>query len=65
MANLMCVFSLSKASLSRALVLMPIILATEEAEIRRTAVQSKPRRTVCKTLSGKTLPRRGLVGGPR
>jgi hypothetical protein len=31
--------------------LMPVILATQEAEIRRTAVQSQPRQIVHKTLS--------------
>jgi hypothetical protein len=35
--------------------LIPIILAAQEAEIRRIAVQSQPRKTVCKTLSWKTL----------
>jgi hypothetical protein len=33
--------------------LTPVILATEEAEIRRTVVQSHPRKTVHKTLSRK------------
>jgi hypothetical protein len=28
---------------------MPVILATQEAEIRRVAVQSQPRQIVCKT----------------
>jgi hypothetical protein len=41
--------------------LMPIILATEEAEIRRTAVQSQPEQIVCETLSQKTLSQKGLV----
>jgi hypothetical protein len=31
--------------------LMPIILATQEAEIRRIEVQSQPRQIVLKTLS--------------
>jgi hypothetical protein len=31
--------------------LMPVILATQEAEIRRTAVHSHPRQIVCKILS--------------
>jgi hypothetical protein len=30
---------------------MPVILATQEAEIRRLMVQSQPRQIVCKTLS--------------
>jgi hypothetical protein len=35
--------------------LTPVILTTQEAEIRRLTVQSQPRQIVCKTLSGKTL----------
>jgi hypothetical protein len=35
--------------------LTPVILATQEAEIRRAAVQNQPRQIVCKTLSPKTL----------
>jgi hypothetical protein len=35
--------------------LMPVILATQEAEIRRIAVQSQPRQTVYQTLSQKYL----------
>jgi hypothetical protein len=31
--------------------LTPIILATQEAEIRRITVQNQPQQTVCKTLS--------------
>jgi hypothetical protein len=34
--------------------LMPVILATQEAEIRRIVVQIQPRQIVCKTLSQKT-----------
>jgi hypothetical protein len=30
---------------------MPVILTTQEAEIRRTVVQSQPRQMACKTLS--------------
>jgi hypothetical protein len=37
---------------------MPIILATKEAKIRRTAAQSQPRQIVWETLSQK----KGLVG---
>jgi hypothetical protein len=35
--------------------LMPVILATQEAEIRRIEVRSQPRQIVCETLSWKTL----------
>jgi hypothetical protein len=34
---------------------MPVILATQEAEIRRIEVRSQPRQTVHKTLFGKNL----------
>jgi hypothetical protein len=34
--------------------LMPVILATQEAEIMRISVQSQPRKIVCETLSQKT-----------
>jgi hypothetical protein len=34
---------------------MPVILATQEAEIRRIAVPSQPRQIVQETLSQKTL----------
>jgi hypothetical protein len=40
---------------------MPVILATQEAEIRRMMVQSQPRQIVCNTLSQKNLSQKGLV----
>jgi hypothetical protein len=40
---------------------MPVILASQEAEIRRIAVQSNPRQIVQETLSRKTLHKKGLV----
>jgi hypothetical protein len=40
---------------------MPIILATQEAEIRRIAVQSQPRQIVCETLFKKSLYKKGLM----
>jgi hypothetical protein len=46
----------SKGVSSQALCLRPVILATQEAEIRRIAVQSQPRQIVCELLSQKTLP---------
>jgi hypothetical protein len=41
---------------------MPIVLATQEAEIRRIMIQSQPRQIVCETLSRKKpLYKKGLV----
>jgi hypothetical protein len=40
---------------------MPIILATQEAEIRRITVQSQLGQIVCETLCQKTLHKKGLV----
>jgi hypothetical protein len=40
---------------------VPVILATQEAEIRRIEVQSQPRETVCKTLSQKSSSQKWLV----
>jgi hypothetical protein len=40
--------------------LTPVILATQEAEIRRITVRRKPRQIVCKTLSQKSLHKKGL-----
>jgi hypothetical protein len=37
---------------------MPVILATQKAEIRKVAVQSQPREIVHKTLSQKTLQKK-------
>jgi hypothetical protein len=41
--------------------LTPVILATQEAEIRRIAVRSQPGQIVHKTLFPKTLHKKGLV----
>jgi hypothetical protein len=50
-------FLIKKGECSRAPVqdYMPVILATQEAEIRRIAVQSQPKQIVLKTLSQKKL----------
>jgi hypothetical protein len=40
---------------------MPVILATQEAEIRRIAVRSQPGQIVHGTLSRKILYKKGLV----
>jgi hypothetical protein len=40
---------------------MPVILATQEAEIRRIEVQTQPREIVHKTVSQKYLTQKGLV----
>jgi hypothetical protein len=41
--------------------LTSVIPATQEAEIRRTMVQSQPRQIVLETLSQETLHKKGLV----
>jgi hypothetical protein len=41
---------------------MPVILATQEAEIRRIAVQSQPRKIVHETLSRKNLSQKWTGG---
>jgi hypothetical protein len=45
--------------------LTPIILTTQEAEIRRIMVQSQPRQTVHETLSWNTQHKTGLLSGSR
>jgi hypothetical protein len=40
---------------------MPVILATQEAEIRRVKVQSQPEQIAGETLSRKTHHEKGLV----
>jgi hypothetical protein len=41
---------------------MPVILATQEAEIRRITVWSQPGKIVPKTLSGKNPSQKGFGG---
>jgi hypothetical protein len=40
---------------------MPVMLASQVAEIRRIAVRSQPGQIVCKTLSRKTHHKKGLL----
>jgi hypothetical protein len=42
---------------------MPLILATQEAEIRRIAVGSQPEQIVLETLSRKPLSQKNWAGG--
>jgi hypothetical protein len=42
--------------------LMPVILTTQEAELRRIAVWSQPEQIVCETLSRKTLITQNWAG---
>jgi hypothetical protein len=44
---------------------VPVILTTQEAEIRRISVQSQPGLTVLETLSGKNPTQKGLQSGSR
>jgi hypothetical protein len=44
---------------------MPVILTTQEAEIRKIAVQSQLGQIVHETLSQKYLIQKGLVGASR
>jgi hypothetical protein len=46
---------------SGAQVVHPVILATQEAEIRRIVVQSQPEQIVHKTLSQKNPSQKGLM----
>jgi hypothetical protein len=42
---------------------MPVILATQEAEIRRITVGSQPRQIVLNPISKNTQPKKGLEEG--
>jgi hypothetical protein len=53
--------SLRKPALAGHWRLMPVILATQEAEIRSIPVWSQPGEIIHKTLSRKYLTQRGLV----
>jgi hypothetical protein len=53
--------SLKKLKIARHWWLMPVILAIQEAEIRRIVFRSQPRQIIRKTLSQKYLTRKGLV----
>jgi hypothetical protein len=41
---------------------LAVILATQEAEIRKIIVRGQPGLMVCETLSQKNIPKKGLVG---
>jgi hypothetical protein len=45
------------------LLLTPVVLASQEAEIRRIAVQSQSRQIVCETLSSRKNPSSKRTGG--
>jgi hypothetical protein len=45
--------------------LTPVILATQEAKIRRIMVQSQPRQIVLETLSKKLITKRGWQSSSR
>jgi hypothetical protein len=42
---------------------MPVILATQDADIRRIMVQSQPGKIVCENLSQKNLHKKNRTGG--
>jgi hypothetical protein len=45
---------------------MPVILTTQEAEIRKISFRSQPRQILCETLSQKNLPQeKGWWSGSR
>jgi hypothetical protein len=55
------IFLYIKNICSQAWWLLPVIRATQEAEIRRIVVWSQPRQIVLETLSQKTFHKKGLV----
>jgi hypothetical protein len=56
-------FSLERVKLKRHNRAMPVILATQEAEIRRIAVQSQPKQIVCETTSKNPITKKGWWSG--
>jgi hypothetical protein len=61
----MCWFLASKVTCCRALVAHTVILATQEAEIKRVMVWRQSGQIVRETLSPKYLTQKGLVTGSR
>jgi hypothetical protein len=53
LSEFLCLFIYKKRKIVGRQWLMPSILATQEAEIRKIEVQSQAKKTVCETLSGK------------
>jgi hypothetical protein len=56
--SIICTFYLTCLKVLSEPWLRPVILATQEAEIRRIEVWSQPRQAVCKTLSQKNPPQK-------
>jgi hypothetical protein len=56
---------LQNVKIARRWWLTPIILATQEAKVRKIAVQSQPGQIVRETLSLKNPPQKGLVEWPK
>jgi hypothetical protein len=60
---LLCLFYHNKKVKTAGLLwLTPVILATQEAEIRKIMVKSQPRPIICKTLSWKTHHKKRMGG---